>query len=158
MAALSALVQRPGKRRDDALAGFEARHGADPLVMDKWFAIQATIGEAETLARVEALMRHPAFSIANPNRVRALIGAFALSNQSQFHRADGAGYRFLADLLLAIDRSNPQLASRLATAFRTWRMMEPTRRMHADAALTRIARAETLSVDLSDIVERTLAG
>jgi aminopeptidase N len=157
MAALTTLVQVPGPRREAALATFERRYATDPLVMDKWFAINATLPEPETLDRVKGLMSHTAYSAQNPNRARALIGSFALMNPSQFHRADGAGYAFLADMLLAFDAFNPQLAGRISTAFRTWRMMEPGRRGKAEAALKRIMAAPKLSSDLRDIVERTLA-
>ncbi len=156
MAALTTLAQRPGPVRETALAAFEKRYAGDALVMDKWFAINATLPEPEILDRVKALMSHSAYSAQNPNRARALIGSFALMNPSQFHRADGAGYEFLADMLLAFDTFNPQLSGRVSTAFRTWRMMEPGRRVKAEAALRRIAGSKGLSADLRDIVERTL--
>ncbi|MGI8526306.1 MAG: aminopeptidase N C-terminal domain-containing protein, partial [Pseudolabrys sp.] len=92
-----------------------------------------------------------------PNRVRALIGSFAQANQTQFNCADGAGYDFTADVVLALDPKNPQLASRLATAFRSWRTMEASRRAKAEAALARIKAAPGLSRDVADIVERALA-
>ena len=107
----------------------------DPLIVDKWFALQAMIPEPATLDRVQALTAHPAFSLANPNRVRALIGAFALANQTQFNRADGAGYDFVVDTVLALDRKNPQVAARLLSAFKSWRVLEPGRRAMAEAAL-----------------------
>ena len=125
--------------------------------MDKWFQIQASAPGAETLDRVKALMRHPSFSMNNPNRVRALIGTLANASQTGFHRADGEGYRFLADTVVDIDRRNPQLAARLATAFRSWRSLEPTRQEKARAALLSMAQASDLSADLGDIVQRTLA-
>ena len=100
-------------------------------------------------------MRHHAFSLANPNRVRALIGGFA-ANQTQFNRADGAGYDFLAEIVLHLDASNPQIAARLLTAMRSWRSLEAGRRAKAEAALARIARARTLSADVRDIVTRSL--
>jgi aminopeptidase N len=101
-------------------------------------------------------MSHPAFSITNPNRVRALIGAFAHSNPTQFNRADGQGYDFVAETILALDPKNPQVASRMATAFRSWRTMEAGRRAKAEAALRRIRSTAALSRDVSDIVERAL--
>ncbi len=107
--------------------------------------------------KVRTLTAHPAFSFGNPNRVRSLIGAFAQANPTQFNRADGAGYNFTADTILALDPKNPQLASRMATAFRTWRTLEPGRRAKAQAALERIKAATGLSRDLADIVERALA-
>ena len=130
-----------------------------PLVIDKWFALQATIPEAETRSsRVRTLTTHPAFALSNPNRVRALIGNFAAANQTQFNRRDGAGYAFHADMMLALDAKNPQVAARLMTAFRSWRALEPERRDRAQAelALKRIAACPTLSRDLNDIVTRTL--
>jgi aminopeptidase N len=95
--------------------------------------------------------------MANPNRVRALIGAFAGGNTTQFNRIDGAGYDFVADTVLALDQKNPQLAARLATSFRTWRTLEKGRRAKAEAALSRVKAASNLSRDLADIVERALA-
>jgi aminopeptidase N len=105
---------------------------------------------------VRALAKHPAFSLANPNRTRALIGAFAQTNQTQFNRADGEGYAFLADTIAALDSTNPQVASRLSTAFRSWRALEPVRRAHAEAALRKIFATPDLSCDVSDIVTRSL--
>jgi aminopeptidase N len=156
MAALTVIAQYPGEDREEALAAFEKRYAGDALVMDKWFALNATLPEPGTLDRVKALMSHDAYSAQNPNRARALIGSYAMANPSQFHRADGAGYDFLATMLLAFDAFNPQLAGRVAIAFRTWRMMEAGRRAKAEAALRRVAATDTLSTDLRDIVERTL--
>ena len=106
--------------------------------------------------RVRALTAHPAFSLSNPNRVRALIGNFAQANQTQFNRADGAGHAFHADTMIALDAINPQVAARLMTAFRSWRALEPVRRDHAEAALKRVASAPNLSRDVNDIVARSL--
>jgi aminopeptidase N len=156
MAALTTLAQVPGTAREAALKEFEQRYASNPLVMDKWFAINASLPESSTLQRVKDLMSHQAYSSQNPNRARALIGSYALMNPSQFHRADGEGYNFLADMLLAFDAFNPQLAGRVATAFRTWRSMEPGRRAHAEKALLRIQSAKVLSSDLKDIIDRTL--
>ncbi len=156
MAALATLSLHAAPERARALADFYARYAADALVIDKWFSLQAMIPQPETLDQVRALTTHSAFSFANPNRVRALIGAFA-GNQTQFNRADGAGYAFIGDTILALDAKNPQLAARLATAFRSWRILEPARRALAQAALERIKAAPGLSRDLADIVERALA-
>jgi aminopeptidase N len=103
------------------------------------------------------LTGHPAFSMTNPNRVRSLIGAFAQGNQTQFNRPDGAGYEFIAERVLALDPANPQVASRLTTAFRSWRALEEGRRARAEAALQKIAAAPKLSRDVNDIVSRSLA-
>jgi len=157
MAALGTLSLHDVPERKQALNDFYQRYAADALVVDKWFSLQATIPQADTLDNVRRLSGHPAFSLANPNRVRALIGAFAQANPTQFNRVDGAGYDFIADSVLALDPKNPQISARLATAFRTWRTLEAGRRGLAEAALNRIKAAPDLSRDLSDIVERALA-
>ncbi|WP_062016446.1 aminopeptidase N [Aureimonas sp. AU4] len=141
---------------DAAVDGFFRRFEGDALVMDKWFLLLATVPRPETLERVEALARHPLFRLANPNRARALIGGFATGNQRAFNRADGAGYRWVAEQLRRLDPVNPQTAARLATAFRSWRAFEPTRQAHARAALEDLAGASGLSRDLADIVARSL--
>jgi aminopeptidase N len=157
MAALATLSLHGGDEREHAFADFYKRYAADALVVDKWFSLQAMIPQPDTLDLVRRLTTHPAFSLANPNRVRALIGAFAMGNPTQFNRPDGAGYEFIADHILGLDPKNPQLAARLATAFRTWSTQEAGRRAKAEAALARIKAAPSLSRDLSDIVERALA-
>jgi aminopeptidase N len=141
----------------EALSAFEERYHDNPLVIDKWLSIQATAPGAGTLDRVRMLMQSPHFSRSNPNRVRSLIGAYVSGNPTGFNRKDGAGYHFLADEVLTLDQRNPQLASRLLTAMRSWRSLEPVRREHAGEALRRIAASEGLSADVSDIVDRTLA-
>jgi aminopeptidase N len=155
--ALVALSSAPGAAREQALDDFARAYADEPLILDKWLALQAQIGEPETLDRVRRLMRHPAFSLANPNRTRALIGGFA-ANPTQFNRADGAGYDFLADIVLQLDGANPQIAARLLTAMRSWRTLEPRRREQAYAALMRIGARETLSADVRDIVTRSTQG
>src|SRR5207244_5008411 len=124
--------------RRAAIDDFYRRYSADPLIIDKWLSLQAAIPEAATLDRVRALTKHPAFSLSNPNRVRALVGAFAQVNQTQFNRLDGAGFAFLAEIVLALDGKNPQVASRLSTAFRSWRAREPTRRGPPEGGVGRI--------------------
>lgn len=156
MAALATLSQHQVPERDAALADFYKRYASDALIIDKWFSLQAMTPRAETLDHVRALTGHPAFAMSNPNRVRALIGAFAQGNPTQFNRADGAGFEFVADTILALDPKNPQLAARMATAFRTWRTLEAGRQAKAQAALQRIKATAALSRDLSDIVERAL--
>jgi aminopeptidase N len=95
--------------------------------------------------------------MSNPNRVRALIGAFAMGNQRQFHAQDGSGYEFVAECVLLLDPKNPHIAARLLSAFRAWRTMEPTRRRAAEKSLRRVQAAENLSPDVRDIVDRSLA-
>ena len=157
MAALETLALHDRPERATALADFYDRYADDPLIIDKWLALQAAIPEPAALDRVRALTNHSAFSIANPNRVRALIGSFAQANHTQFNRADGAGYSFVADFVLALDPKNPQVAARLMGAFRSWRALESRRRAEAEAALRRVAAAPALSRDVHDIVARTLA-
>ncbi len=157
MAALATLSLHDVPQRMEALDDFYQRYAADALVIDKWFSLQAMIPQPGALNTVRALTQHPAFSMSNPNRVRALIGAFAQGNFTQFNRADGTGYEFVADSVLALDAKNPQIAARLATAFRTWRTLEASRWGKAQAALQRIKAAPNLSRDLADIVERALA-
>jgi aminopeptidase N len=157
MAALETLARRDRPERTQALDDFYARYKDDPLIIDKWLALQAAIPEPATLDRVRALTVHPAFSMTNPNRIRALIGSFAQINHTQFNRIDGAGYDFVADNVLALDPKNPQVAARLMGAFRSWRALEAQRRARAEATLRRVAAAPSLSRDVGDIVARTLA-
>ncbi|SDP72850.1 aminopeptidase N [Phyllobacterium sp. YR620] len=158
-AALHVLVQRfsGSDATSQALKAFEERFGNDALVMDKWFIVQAMQPGVGALQRVQRLMKHKLFSLDNPNRARALIGAFSSGNQTGFNRADGNGYVFFAETILTIEKKNPQLAARLLTAMRSWRSFEPVRREHAREALANIAKVGGLSADVRDIVERTLA-
>jgi len=156
MAALAVLSQYAIPERETALAAFEKRYRNDPLVLDKWFAVQARIPEAGTLDRVQELTKHPAFSMTNPNRMRSLIGVFA-ANSSQFNRADGKGYALIADTVLVLDSKNPQVAARLLSAFKSWRTLEPARRARAEKELNRIAQTPGLSPDVADIASRSLA-
>ncbi|MFN7026177.1 MAG: aminopeptidase N [Pseudorhizobium sp.] len=158
--ALTLLAHRfpQDPQTDLALDTFLKRFDANPLVIDKWFSVQATIPGAATLGRVKSLMADPHFAPGNPNRVRALVGSFAFANPSGFNRADGEGYRFLAEQILAIDPKNPQLAARILTSMRSWRSLEPQRADHARSALLTIDRSGSLSNDVRDIVERMLKG
>ena len=157
IAALSALCQTPNSLREAALADFAARYKDEALALDKWFALQASLPEEATLDRVKGLMTHPGFSMNNPNRVRSLIGVFSMSNPTQFNRLDGAGYDFLADIVMKLDSSNPQVAARILSSFRTWRSFEARRRTKAGEALRRISDQSSLSADVADIVVRSLA-
>ena len=157
MAALAALSQHDVPARSEALADFYKRYESDPLIIDKWIGLQAMIPEAGTLDRVRALTSHPAFSMNNPNRVRALIGSFAHGNTTQFNGADGLGYDFVADAVLTLDAKNPQVASRLATAFRSWRALESERRAKAEVRPASHCGLLDLSADVNDIVSRALA-
>jgi aminopeptidase N len=129
----------------------------EALVVDKWFRVQATSWLPGTLDRVKALAAHPAFDLRNPNRARALLHSFALDNPVHFHGADGSGYRWIAEQVIALDRLNPQVASRLARAFDRWKKYDPTRQQHARAALETIRSAAGLSGNVSEVVDRALA-
>jgi aminopeptidase N len=154
--ALFQLASYGGKEGERALADFHEKWKGDHVVIDMWFAAQAQSPLAGTLKRVEALTRHPLFALTAPNKVRALIGTFAAGNPVQFNRPDGAGYAFVADHVLALDRMNPQIAARMLGTFRSWRALEAGRRGHARRALQRVARAKNLSSDVQEIVSKML--
>jgi aminopeptidase N len=156
LGALATIATIPGARRERALETFARRFAAEPLILDKWFALQAQIPERRTLERVRGLMTHHAFSLGNPNRVRALIGGFS-ANATQFNRADGAGYDLLCEIVLTLDPTNPQIAARLLTALRSWKSLESVRQAKAEAVLRRIGDQPDLSTDVRDIVTRSLA-
>src|SRR5690606_26951641 len=160
-AALGILVNSSSPHREGALAAFEARFGDDPLVMDKWFTLQATMhrqpGDEPVLERVLELTSHPSFSIRNPNKVRALVGAFCNGNPAEFHAADGSGYAFWAEMVASIDALNPQLAARLARAMDRWRKFDPARQSAMVGAVRKLKNASAqLSPDVSEILGRTL--
>ena len=157
-AALSILCDIDGPARKAALAQFEKRWKDDALVMDKWFSVQAMSSLPGAPEAVEALTEHKLFSVQNPNRVRALIGAFAMFNPLNFNRADGKGYELVAGKVIELNAFNPQVAARLLGAFRSWRMMEPIRRKLAQKALKRVAATKGLSRDVFEIVSKTLEG
>jgi aminopeptidase N len=142
--------------RVDALARFYERWKGDHLVIDTWFTAQAIVPEPGTLDRIRELMQDPTFALTTPNKVRALIGSFAMGNPSQFNRPDGAGYQFLAEQVLAIEKFNPQIAARLLNAFRSWRALEPERRRHARRVLQGIAKTDGLSRDVDEIASKMI--
>ena len=156
IAALAALKDSDDAERHDLFARFEARWRDEPLALDKWFTLEATAIRDGTLARVRSLLAHPRFNARNPNRVRSLVGAFALRNYARFHAADGAGYAFVADQVLALDPANAQLASSVASAFNLWKRFPPPRRALMQVALERVAGTQGLSNDVAEIVSRTL--
>ena len=156
LAALQTLCALGLETRHAALDAFYRRYRSDPLVIDKWLTLQATVPLDDTLDTVIALTGHEAFSFSNPNRIRSLIGAFATGNQRQFNRADGAGYAFIGDMVLKIDATNPQVSARLLSSFRSWRALEPKRRGKALETLQRVAAKPGISRDLADIANRSL--
>nr|WP_294976835.1 aminopeptidase N [uncultured Pseudomonas sp.] len=141
----------------EALAMFADYFKDDPLVMDQWFSVQAGCTLPGGLERVQALMNHSAFTLKNPNKIRALIGAFANQNAVNFHRADGAGYRFLADQIITLNALNPQIASRLLTPLTRWRKYAPERQALMKAELERILASGELSSDVYEVVSKSLA-
>src|SRR5579875_702790 len=157
LAALAALVRFDAPQAAEALRLYRVRFDGDPLALDKWFTLQATRPVHAALERVRELERDPAFSLANPNRVQALLGAFARANPVGFHRPDGGGYRHFAVNLIEIDARNPQLAARLAKAFEEWPRLESGRRGLARDSLQQMASRSANSPDLAEILTRMLA-
>ena len=156
LAALVNLAEVADERRDDAFASFYDQWHTNALVLDKWFSVQARAGAPDTLARVQALTRHKDFDLRNPNRVRALIGAFA-ANPSKFHEITGAGYQRLADTILMLDETNPQIAARLTTAMGSWRRYDAARQSLMKAQLERILAKEKLSPNTYEMASKALA-
>ncbi|EIL98606.1 aminopeptidase N [Rhodanobacter thiooxydans] len=156
LAALSVLVRSGAAQAAAALRDYRERYAGNALALDKWFAVQAQLPGEPALDRVRQLERDDAFTLKNPNRVQSLLGAFVRSNPSGFHRADGAGYRLLAERLVALDALNPQVAARLATAFNGWQRLEPRRREAAQAAIVELARQPGLSRNLGEIIDSVL--
>jgi len=158
LAALSILAQMDIPERRDALDAFYQRWKNDPLVVNKWFSIQAGSRLPDTLQQVHKLMQHPAFAITNPNNVRSVIGRFCQGNARRFHEATGEGYRFLTEQVMKLDRINPQIAARLVGAFSRWHRYDPTRQALMRGELEKLNRVEKLSKDVFEIVSKSLKG
>ncbi|MBC2658957.1 aminopeptidase N [Pseudomonas sp. MSSRFD41] len=158
LTALAVLVNSPFEaEKAQALAVFAENFKGNALVMDQWFSVQAASPLPGGLERVKALMQHPAFNIKNPNKVRALIGAFAGQNLINFHAADGSGYRFLADLVIQLNSLNPQIASRQLAPLTRWRKYDSARQALMKAELERIRASGELSSDVFEVVSKSLA-
>jgi aminopeptidase N len=153
--ALGALIGSDSPERHGALAAFYERYRSDPLVLDKWFTVQALSTRDDTLDQVMALASHPDFTLSNPNRMRSLVGAFA-ANQRAFHDSSGRGYRFLADMILAVDRLNPQTAARLVPPLGRWRRFDSGRQDLMKAELERIVATPGLSKDVFEQASKSL--
>jgi aminopeptidase N len=155
-AALAAVTHARLDAAGTLLDDFEQRFADDPLVMDKWFAVQAQVADPGTVDRVGELMDHDAFSLKNPNKVRALIGAFGMFNPVAFHRPDGAGYELVGDVIRKLDHLNPQVAARLAGVFNRWADYDETRREAMKSQLEAIKTTSGLSPDVDEIVSAAL--
>jgi aminopeptidase N len=153
--ALTVLASLDRPERDAAFVSFYDRYQDDSLVLDKWFALQAAAQRSDTLEVVEALARHPQFSARNPNRWRALVSHFA-ANQWAFHHASGRGYRFLTDMILEVDRINPQVAARQVPSLGRWKRFEPGRAELMRAELERIVATPGLSKDVFEQASKSL--
>jgi aminopeptidase N len=158
LAALQLLAASDAPERAEVLAAFHDRWTGEALVIDKWFAAQATAPRETAAAEVEALLLHPAFSLSNPNKVYSLLGAFAGGNPVRFHAIDGSGYRLLAQQALTLDAMNPQVAARLFGAFTRWRQYDPARQALMRAELQRAVGTGALSPDSFEIVAKSLQG
>ena len=157
MAALASSTYAGTLEVAGMLADFRTRFGGDPLVLDKWLAVTAAAPRDGVIEDMKAILADPSFPKTNPNRLRSLVGTFAMNNPTQFMRADGAGFRFVADFVTEVDKINPQVAARVLTGFRVWPMLDSTRRDAAKAALTAL-QATTLSRNVADILTRMVAG
>lgn len=153
---LALLAASPDEaRRQQAIEQFYKKWHTDELVLDKWFAVQGSADLPNTLAHVEALLKHPKFSMQNPNKVRALIGSFAHANPRQFHQKSGQGYLFLTDMILKLDKLNAQVAARLVTPLVRYRRFDAHRQALMHAQLERLAASE-LSKDVREVVTKSL--
>jgi aminopeptidase N len=157
MAALGTLANLDCPEREPALEHFYGRWTREPLVLDKWLAVQAGSRLSTTLETVKRLLEHPAFDIKVPNKVYALIRTFS-ANHVRFHAADGSGYAFLGDQVIALNALNPQVAARMARGFDRWKRFDAGRQAKARAELERIRDAEGLTKDVAEIVTKTLGG
>ncbi|MGE3332757.1 MAG: aminopeptidase N [Rhodospirillaceae bacterium] len=156
MDALAILNQVDVEEREAALTAFYDRFKNDHLVVNKWLSVQAMCPLPGTLTTVRKLLSHPSFDLKNPNKLRAVIGVFSLSNPANFHAADGSGYEFLAEQVLAIDKFNPQVAARLVPPLGRWRRFDPTRQALMKAQLERLASAAQISRDVGELVTKSL--
>jgi aminopeptidase N len=157
LAALAALGQAQAPAFAAALADFHQRHRQHALVLDKWFAVQASTWHAEALQTVRTLYhQHPDFDRNNPNRLRALVGGFANRNVAAFHREDGAGYAFLVEVIAALDPQNPTLAARFLQPFAGWRRLTANLQAAVRRELAKLRALPTLSTNTREMLERTL--
>lgn len=155
IAALAMIASSDMADREAVLEAFYTEWQHDDLVIDKWFAVQGQSTRKDAVARVLELMQHPAFKLANPNRLRSLVTSFSMLNQARFHEADGSGYRLLADTIARVDKINPQTAARLVAPLGRWRRMGEDRQVLMKTALERL-RAQVESDDVRELVDKSL--
>ncbi len=156
VAALAAMVNHHVPSVQQALQQFYDEFTDEPLVIDKWFTLQAA-APVTTVAAVRKLMQHPAFTLKNPNRARSLIFAFCNANPAQFHVADGSGHAFWAEQVIALNAINPQVAARLARTMDRWRKYTPALQLSMQAALKKVAATKKLSKDVAEVINKSLA-
>jgi aminopeptidase N len=156
LAALNILANLEGPQGEAPMAAFYERWQKDPLVVDKWFTLQATSGRTDTGGRVRSLLRHPAFHLRNPNRVRSLLGVFCQANPYHFHDVTGSGYALLGHYVREIDAFNPQLAARLVAAFNHWRRYDEKRQHMMREQLELILERPGVSRDVAEVVRKSL--
>jgi len=156
MAALLAIVESKCPTKATCLESFYQQWQDEALVIDKWFTLQASSSASDTFATVQGLMQHSAFELSNPNRVRSLIGAFSQANQLHFHAANGQGYQFLADQVIALNAINPQVASRMVAALTQWKRFDQARQSLMKSALERIINTAGISKDVYEIASKSL--
>ena len=157
MAALSVIVESGNPARHTCLQSFYKQWQNEALVIDKWFALQACSSAEDTFSTVQKLMHHSAFELTTPNRVRSLIGVFSQANQLHFHAANGQGYQFLADQVIALNSLNPQVASRMVAAFTQWKRFDKNRQALMKAALERIINSPDISKDVYEVASKSLS-
>lgn len=158
MVALGLIADGDSAERESLLADFHRRWNKEPLVLDKWFSVQAISKRTDTLEQVQRLTQHADFSMTNPNRVRSLIGVYCSANPVRFHRSDGAGYQFLVDHVLELDRLNPQIAARMLRLLTRWRRYDLARQQLMCAQLQRVLAAGAVSKDIFEIASKSLEG
>ncbi|VAW87399.1 Membrane alanine aminopeptidase N [hydrothermal vent metagenome] len=156
LAALSSLVNIECDERQTVLQDFYKKWAHDPLVVDKWFSIQARAVIGDALPTIKSLLQHDAFDIKNPNKVRAVIGSVCFANPVVFHQADGETYNFVAEQIIVLNDLNPQIAARLANAFNTWKRVDDSRQIEIENALQKILAHSTISKDVFEVVNKTL--
>lgn len=161
LAALTAIVNSAhpdaDRQAQECLDIFYTRYQHEPLAVDQWLSVQATRQKPDALDKVQALLKHPSFHLTNPNKVRAVIGAFCGQNLVNFHREDGAGYAFLGEQIRLLNSVNPQIAARLLTPLTRWRKYDPTRQTLMKAELARLQEMKGLSKDVFEVVNKSLA-